>query len=89
MHIKHLSFYFKLTIVVTLLMSVLTSFCHNNTEDVGNIYIFLLFLYTVGLCSLRTNYVRFGENDVDDDTNKRRYMQHWPNKKAYVTPTDR
>jgi hypothetical protein len=31
------SFYFLFTIVVTLLMCVLTSFCHNNTEDVGNI----------------------------------------------------
>jgi hypothetical protein len=37
------SFYFLFTIVVTLLMCMLTPFCHNNTEEFGDIYIFTVF----------------------------------------------
>jgi hypothetical protein len=44
-------FLFMLTIVVTLLMYVLTSFCHNNTEDVLYFYC-LLFTVSRGFTSL-------------------------------------
>ncbi len=44
------SFYFLFTIVVTRLMCVLTSFCHNNTDDVGIIYIFTVFYSLAKYC---------------------------------------